>query len=168
MFVVAWAGPSLALAWMGGFSPPGMGVGLLVFFGGLLVLGTRPLVAQALRRPAVRQALVDAFIVRLIALLVFPVALVNDIVCGLLSLLAAEALVGYGEGFFETAIATFMEGLLLATEVALIATVAFGFRRMTGHPLQPLGMCVGCGYDLRGCPSERCPECGRWIEKRAA
>ncbi|HEY2589294.1 MAG TPA: hypothetical protein VGI81_26350 [Tepidisphaeraceae bacterium] len=22
------------------------------------------------------------------------------------------------------------------------------------------GRCLGCGYDLRGCPSDRCPECG--------
>ena len=27
------------------------------------------------------------------------------------------------------------------------------------------GQCVQCGYDLRGCEHERCPECGKEIRK---
>src|SRR5436309_4826849 len=26
---------------------------------------------------------------------------------------------------------------------------------------QPIGLCLGCGYALRGLPTPRCPECGR-------
>ena len=167
LFLVVWAGPSLAIGWMAGFSPQGMGLGLFVFFGGLLFLATRPFVARAVRRPAVRGALVDTLRVRLLGVAFFPIALANDLFCGILSLLVAEVLVGDVLGFFGTATATLIEGMLLATEVTLIAIVGFGLRRKIGHRLQPPGMCVGCGYDLRGCPSDRCPECGWTIEATA-
>lgn len=29
------------------------------------------------------------------------------------------------------------------------------------RPVHPEGHCTGCGYDLRGLPERRCPECGR-------
>ena len=37
-------------------------------------------------------------------------------------------------------------------------------------PVEPVGeelFCPGCGYDLRGLASERCPECGLTIDREA-
>ncbi len=82
LFLVVWAGPSLAIGWMAGFSPTGMGLGLFVFFGSLLFLATRPFVARAVRRPAVRGALVDTLRVRLLGVAFFPIALANDLSAG--------------------------------------------------------------------------------------
>lgn len=34
------------------------------------------------------------------------------------------------------------------------------YRRWREHQRQRRGLCVSCGYDLRGLPEPRCPECG--------
>ncbi len=53
----------------------------------------------------------------------------------------------------------------------LAATVAFGpaiVLLMSRRYLRPIdrGLCGGCGYDLRGLPEARCPECGRPFDPR--
>ena len=138
-----------------------MALGLAVFFGALLLLATRQFASQALRRPVIRRALVDSLQVRLFSILVFPLVLINDLICGGLSVLAALVLFDSAGPFVVTTAATLFEGALLTVELACIAYVAFARRRASGYALTPTGICVGCGYELRGCTSNRCPECGR-------
>lgn len=161
VFVFAiWAGPSLLIALVAGFDPVGLGLGLTIFFGGIVLLATRGFALRALRRPAVRRALVDAFQVRLFAILLLPFALINDVVCGAVSVSVAVGLLGDANDLVLSAAATLIEGTLLAVELLAITWFAFLRRRGAGWALRPRGICIGCGYDLRGRESPHCPECG--------
>jgi ribosomal protein L37E len=44
--------------------------------------------------------------------------------------------------------------------LALIAAAAFAALGFRSHHRHTHGLCAKCGYDLRGCIAERCPECG--------
>lgn len=59
--------------------------------------------------------------------------------------------------------------LLLGALAAWIVMTAFlcgiVFLRRRYWPFVPPGHCAKCGYDLRGLPEPRCPECGRPFEK---
>jgi hypothetical protein len=51
---------------------------------------------------------------------------------------------------------------LLVPALAQFLAAAYGMRRWPAE--YAAGMCRGCGYDLRGLPVARCPECGREFE----
>ena len=53
-------------------------------------------------------------------------------------------------------------GLYAGTTLALDRTL---FSRALKRHRKLSGLCIGCGYDLRGTP-ERCPECGRAATQR--
>ena len=140
-------------------------MGIAVFFGCLVLVATRPSVYRALRRPVVRQAMVDTFYIRLFAIVVFPIALINDVVCGAISVNVAHLLLGPSGDVIESMTATLIEGVLLTAELSFVAWIAFEQRRQSGYSFIPEGICLGCGYSLRGCVSDRCPECGMSIER---
>lgn len=54
----------------------------------------------------------------------------------------------------------FLPLALLQIPIAIVL-----FTRFRGGRRRKLGLCVKCGYDLRATP-ERCPECGRAVERR--
>lgn len=49
----------------------------------------------------------------------------------------------------------------LAVLPAAVGWAARVARRRVRARRQRAGQCLACGYDLRGCPGGRCPECGR-------
>ena len=150
----------MLIASLAGFNLLGIGLGLAVFLSVLLFMATRQPVYQALRRPAVRRAIVDVFYLRLVMVICLPLALTNDLICGALSMLAVEAVLGTATGIAEAAAATILEGTLLTVELALLTCLAFLERRESGYAMVPTDVCVRCGYDLRAGGSIRCPECG--------
>jgi hypothetical protein len=51
---------------------------------------------------------------------------------------------------------------------AVLASAAFAAGQwVRRHGIDP-GLCAKCGYDLRGLPSKRCPECGHDSESAAS
>jgi len=50
----------------------------------------------------------------------------------------------------------------------LIAVVVFAWTWLPRFCRLRKGCCIACGYDLRGAPHERCPECGRQLPPHGA
>ncbi len=89
---------------------------------------------------------------------IFPIFICQVIPVGLKGLVMAAAL--------AAAISTIM-GVLAALSQTVMGAFYAPIRRRFIRSRAARGKCAGCGHDLRGSPTPKCPECGQEIEKNA-
>jgi len=161
LLLAAWAGPSVVLAGMAGFDLAGCVLGLVTFLVLIVAVLSTQAMNRAMRKPIVRRAFVDAFNVRGLMLVALPLGLLHDAIVGGAAVAAVEFLIGLNtKTTLGSLAATMLEGGVLCGEYLALARAAYGIRRRSGYMRVPIDTCVECGYDLRGGPSARCPECG--------
>ena len=144
------AGPSFYFgAGIGGFRAPeilGMIFGILIFVAGYSAIEFMPQVQSAMAQRVKRRATRVAYITRMGISILFPIGVVIDIYCGLVSVSVSNALTG-GETllrspsaasetpslrFLSHLLTTLIQGTLLNIVVFAYMLIVYGFLRMIG------------------------------------
>jgi predicted Zn-ribbon and HTH transcriptional regulator len=156
------AAPSFYWAMADQFDVLAMVTGVVVFIFALTALTSTRRFMRFRDRPFVRRTLYIGYGLRVLVSLIFPAGLMLDMVPGLFSISAVQALGVPEKSYVGTLMITLVQGSILNAILSVLMMLMWGAQRLVFRvPASPEHACTKCGYDLRGSTrSARCPECG--------
>ncbi len=143
-----------------------VGLGVLTFVLMLTAASCTERFNRLKRQPAWRRAIRITFMIRVAMTVLVPFGWFPDLVAGFASVAVTQTLATdlniEFNGFAGTLITTLVQGSLLLSFLLLLLLAVHGtVSKSTPVPPHLKGLCVGCGYDLRGTAvTGVCPERG--------